>query len=800
MHAETRLIEAANMILTEPVDHAREGLPIGNGRMGTLVWTTPASLEFQINRVDVFAVNRNTASEHYWPTRATNDYCGACARISIDLGGQALGSHFRQSLSLGTARCTVEGQGVSAECWVAPEDDVLVVTVSDERPTPLPIEVTLSMWGEPHVQIGDHTASYVFRQDTDRIAVVRAFSEADHYCSSAVAVACADAEAQVIGTDPTCRLLRLPAAPGTRTLLIAGAASWDKDVDAGATTDALLTKLTAADALAAASEQHAHWWRRFWQRTHVDIASPDGRGEQAARDRLHWLYHMASSSRGQYPPKWNGSIFSTEGDTRHWGSQFWLWTTETAYWPLHAADAGDLAAPFFALYHNALPAMTTAARQRWDAAGFFLPETMPFDGPTELPEDLLEAYRERLLHNPRHAEVPPALAGLCKYDWHLEASTNRRLPDSKGYNWISHLVSSGAELAVHAWWHYRYAGDEKWLRTHAYPLLRGVAEFYRSLCKKGDDGHCHLHDTNAHEDFWGITDSIMDLAAIRGTLPLAIRAAEQLEVDEELRPKWKALLDHLAPYPLPDDPRAQQSIDGVLGDGAWAAGYSVIIDNSLGAEDVQLTPVFPFEDWTLETEDPAVDPIAHRTLELSLRHRQVFEGDRLTTAIRSPIAAVRTGAAEALPAILEHYRASFSPLANGFSLFEGETARSIEHLGLLTMTLQEALLQSIAPRPGRPEIIRVFPAWPRDWDASFRLLARGGFLVSASMEGGQIAPVEIESRRGETCRLRNPWPTACQIETPDGQVCAQGGPSEVVVFSTHPGVRYSLRIQDGGAE
>lgn len=51
------------------------------------------------------------------------------------------------------------------------------------------------------------------------------------------------------------------------------------------------------------------------------------------------------------------------------------------YWPLHAA-AADLATPFFDLYRNALTAMQIAARQRWDTAGFFLPETMPFDGPT----------------------------------------------------------------------------------------------------------------------------------------------------------------------------------------------------------------------------------------------------------------------------------------------------------------------------------------------------------------------------------------------------------------------------------
>jgi len=169
--------------------------------------------------------------------------------------------------------------------------------------------------------------------------------------------------------------------------------------------------------------------------------------------------------------------------------------------------------------------------------------------------------------------------------------------------------------------------------------------------------------------------------------------------------------------------------------------------------------------------------------------------------IRSPIAAVRAGAGEELPAILERYCAAFAMLPNGLSLFEGPTAHSIEHLGLLTMTMQEALLQSVAPRPGEPEIISVFPAWPKAWDASFRLLARGGFLVSATVQSGRIGPVEIESRLGEECRLRNPWPNPCRVETSAGKHCRNVSViDEVVRFPTHLGGRYRLLADGRGIE
>jgi hypothetical protein len=225
----------------------------------------------------------------------------------------------------------------------------------------------------------------------------------------------------------------------------------------------------------------------------------------------------------------------------------------------------------------------------------------------------------------------------------------------------------------------------------------------------------------------------------------------------------------------------------------WAAGYLGEIDGQHNPEDVWLTPVFPFEDWTLETRDAATDEIIQKLLDLAPRHAAVLRGAGLNTAIRTPIAVARAGRGNELPQILERYYAAFAPLPNGVSLFEGPTAASVEHLGLLTMTLQEALLQSISPRPGEPEIIRVFPAWPTEWNASFCLLARGGFLISSEIQAGKVQFVEIESRLGEDCRLRNPWGGRCSVREASGSLREFEG--EIVVFPTARGNKYSLRPQ-----
>jgi hypothetical protein len=789
---DVRQIVCPDIVLNRPVHHPSEGMPIGNGRMGTMMWTAPGSIEFQINRVDVFAVNRHAGGAHF---PGGTDYCGGCARLSIVVGGEPFRAEtgFEQRLSLTEARCDVQGEGVRSVSWVAANDDALVVTVTDERKSPRPIEVTLAMWREPEVRTGEHTAAYSFREEADRVAVVQTFREADHFCASAVAIASPGNDTQIVKVDTRCRVLRLAAARGSRTVLAVSAASLDTGADVCSLVDEILAKLASPAALAEAEEQHARWWEAFWGRTFVRIKSPGERGEQAARDRELFLYHMASSSRGAYPPKWNGSIFLTSGDARAWGAQFWLWTTELLYWPLHAADASDLTEPFFEMYRRQLPALDIAARQRWRAAGIFLPETTPFDGPKALSDDEANEYRDHFLGEPHTDDISAGLAASISYDWHLSTLTSETARNHHGYSWISHLASSAAELAVHAWWRYRHTGDIGWLRSHAYPLLRGVVEFYRSLARRGEDGHWHLHGTNAHEDFWGVTDSIMDLAAIRGTVPLAIRAATLLDVDADLREQWQAFLDNLAPYPMGSDPRARTLAGGALADVAWAAGYKGAVDGSHNSEDVQLSPIFPFEDWTLETRSAAMDAVARRTLALVPRHRRVLAGDTLNTAVRSPIAAVRAGMGAALPALLAHYRAAFQALPNGFSPFEGESAHSIEHLGLLTMILQEALLQSVSPHPGKPDIINIFPAWPKIWDASFRLLARGGFVVSATMRSGRIGPVEVKSRLGEECRVRNPWPNPCHVETDDGRRRKDASVIEGVIrFPTQPGGCYRL--------
>lgn len=87
-HASTDLstdfrtaISQGDLDFTYPATRSEEGMPVGNGRMGSLVWTTPSALKFQINRCDVFGVDSSSVS---FPHQ-DDDYASDCGYVDINV-------------------------------------------------------------------------------------------------------------------------------------------------------------------------------------------------------------------------------------------------------------------------------------------------------------------------------------------------------------------------------------------------------------------------------------------------------------------------------------------------------------------------------------------------------------------------------------------------------------------------------------------------------------------------------------------------------------------------------------------
>ena len=322
------------------------------------------------------------------------------------------------------------------------------------------------------------------------------------------------------------------------------------------------------------------------------------------------------------------------------------------------------------------------------------------------------------------------------------------------YGPVTHTFGREAKYAYQYWVRYEYTGDEAWLRNRAYPMLKGVAEFYRNYpnVKKGSDGKYHIYYVNSNESVWGARDTDEEISGMRGVLPVAIKASEILGVDADLRARWREFLANLAPLPRSDDPEAGVSRNGRPP--SWIRGLPPIVEGRsagrTGGPDGNTMPQWFFDLCTLESDAETLR-IGQATVGAAGRNGGgVLSKLPLVNAILGRADAVRT----AIPGQLD---GEPSILANRMDLREGPQTTTCQRLGNAADALHTALCQDLPAGPGQLPVLRLFAAWPKEWDAEFSLLCRGGFLVTSSMQKGEIEFVEIQSQLGGECRLRNPW-------------------------------------------
>ena len=751
------LVSRADLHYDKPVSRSEEGIPVGNGRMGSLVWTTPEAIRLQINRVDVFANNSYSTS---FPARHS-DYCGGCAFVDIAFGGDVFTNEkTSQHLSCYDGMTDVRGNEVAANVLAWNEQDVMALEVSDSREQPAAITAVLRMLRAPQVKTAAHTAISKIEQRDGRIILTQKFAEADYYCGSAIAVGIIGRKAKVQTANESEIHLAGEAGSGSFTILIASAASFDPKEDLVA---AALRRLEAAEerGYAALAESNKRWWHDLWSKGFVQLHSEDGIADYIEQNYTYYLDVMASSSRGKFPAKFNGMIWITGGDKRSWGGQYWGANQECMYNALLPTNRMELLGPMFDMYWGMYDSCSVAARQQWGSKGIFIPETVAFDGLAKLPDDVAAEMRDLyLLKKPWDRRSEKFLAAArtgqphsSRWNWMSGGKFVDGIwqPTERGggpYGPVTHIFSRGAKIAYTFWQRYEYTLDKDWLRERAYPMLKGVAEFYRNYpnVKKDEDGKYHIHHVNSNESVQGGCDPDEEISSMMGILPAVIKASEILGVDADMRPVWKEFLDNLAPLATGGDPpvwiRALPPIFRGRGD---------------GRPDGNTMPQWFFDLCTLENDDPETMRIANATMDGYLRGPDMRPG----VLSKVPVTAAMMGRAEAVRYLLPN-QLSFPDrapiLANRMDQREGAQTPNVERLGRVADTLHNALIQSVGAGPAKEPVIRVFPAWPKQWDAAFTLLVRGAFLVSSSMQGGKIEFVEVKSQAGGECRLRNPWP------------------------------------------
>ncbi len=782
-----KLVSTADLVYEKPVPRSEEGIPVGNGRMGSLVWTSPDQLRFQINRVDVYA--NDSATDAFFERH--NDYCGGCAFVDIEFDDDVFPeSGFRQHLSVYDGLLTVSGHGATAQLLGWPAQDVMAVQVDTAGGASAAIRMLrhdtkyfggeLESFARNHIkrlQTRNHTADSQLSVRGDRVVLTQDFREGAYCCKSAVAIGIVGRDGKVRIANDTEARVGAKVGRGAFTILIASAATFDANEDVAG---AALRQLDAAAAKGwtGLATETSDWWHEFWSRGHVAIDSAEPAAAVIQQNYYYYLYVMGSSSRGKFPPKFNGMIWNTDGDLRTWGAQHWYANLSCYYEAIFASNRMELLDPVFSMYGGMYDAAATAARQQWGSQGIYIPETSYFNGLERLPDEIASEMGELYLLK------KPWEQRSAKF---MEFAQNKH-PHSSRWNWIvsgkyekgkwsiaergsgpygavNHIFGSTAKIAYYFWRRYEFTQDQGWLRERAYPMLKGAVEFYRNHpnVRKGDDGKYHIHWANSNESVYGARDTDEDLSGMRGVTGALLRAARILNADVEQQPVWREFLENLAPLPVSSDPDALKP-DDYNGPRVFVRGRKPAIKAGGLLPDGNSLPMWLFDLCNLESGDLT---LANATFDSYYRNG-IGPNTAVGVLSKLAIAAAQLGRVEAVRYLIPAQIQVKSPergtayknggvLANRMTLREGPQALDAQRLGRSSEALHLALLQSNPPAPGADPVLRVFAAWPKDWDASFRLLARGGFLVAASMKKGRVEFVEVESLAGAECRLRNPW-------------------------------------------
>ena len=451
---------------------------------------------------------------------------------------------------------------------------------------------------------------------------------------------------------------------------------------------------------------HLEWWREFWNRSRVEIPEQ----EILRHYYLVQYFYGAASRRGAPPMPLQGVWTADAGSLPPWKGDYHNdLNTQMTYIAYQAAGRFEEGLSYLEFLWERLPVFRKFAKDFYDAPGAAVPGVMSLAG--------------------------QALGGWGHYS----------LSPTMGA-WSAHLF----------YLHWRYTGDERFLRERAYPWCREIGECIGHLLKPDANGVLvlplstspEIHDNSARA--WLVPNTNYDFFCLR---MLYLSLAEMAEAcgaraDAE---RWRSTAAALGTYHV--NAEGALRLDAV---------------QDLPGSHRHLSNIIGLHPFNLVTADG--DERDRRAIAASLA-----QWDRLGTGAWCGYSfswmaclRARVGMAEEALRNLDIYVKAFN-LRNGFhangdqtgSGFSGFTYRpfTLEGNFLAAQAVHEMLLQSWSPTPGAGEtqVVRIFPAMPWRWHAAAfeDLRAEGGLRVSARRERNATVWLRVTATRGGKVRIRD---------------------------------------------
>ena len=719
-------LDASNVVWTVPSTNSAGSMPLGNGDIGINLWVEQdGDLLFYVSKTDA------------WDEHARLLKLGRI-RVKLSPNPFQAGLTFRQELKLRQGEIHVTAGDTNApitiEVWVDANDPVIRLSARGEKPFEMRASLELWRTQERALVGGEESGIDTFARNMEPVVYPDAVldgqgdrvvwfhrNETSIWSSTLNHQQLADLVQE--GRDPLLNrtfggLMKgagLTHQTATELSSKRPARRFGLEIYAfTAQTDSLaewLAKLerstTVAAELGALDSRNAHraWWNAFWNRSWIRVVGARDKAESAEKspsaarehrivsDGYVWQRFInACGSRGKYPVKFNGSIFTTDvpgrfdADYRQWGGCYWFQNTRLVYWPMLSAGDFDLMQPLFKMYRDMLPFAANRTRIYYNHGGGFFPETMHFWG----------AY-----HN-----------GDLGYGWERDGEPLGRTVNK----YIRFHWSSGLELSAMLVDYFTHTQDRQFLENTLAPMAEDVLRFYSEHYPREPSGRLLIVPAQSLETWWQCDNPLPEIAGLQFVLDQLLALPPDY-FRTSLRQEWTQLRSILPAIPT-------RVLDGET---VLAPGQS--FGNRQNSENPELYAIFPFR--LFGVDKPNLE-MSRRTAEKRLvRGNRGWQQDEIQMAFLGR-------AEEARKNLVNRFATKHD--GSRFPAFWGPNFDWVpdqDHGGNGLMALQSMLLQS-----DRRKIL-LFPAWPKAWDVEFKVHAPFQTTVEGVYRSGKLERLKV---------------------------------------------------------